>query len=620
MKLSSLSSDTHSSSGRTTVTAMDFQRDLRAQASLFQAFAINFFSLTIIYLLSEAMIWGLSLGLATANLQFFSSVIAMLAVFSLAVGAQLLFNTTESTYTKWLKAKVDFINANLGLAFPIPIVSLNPAEVLPARDIGLIIGNFIITNAFSWVFTFVLALSMLIMAVQGAAPMVYGGSNTSSPAVSLRSTRRSRVRWPGSRTARDSWPGSFMSTKGGSRAGDIPLQERTYRPETVVMAPTHSTTEWIDVSLDSNDIRPVTPRVPNPEPSEPSRLEILQKNHLLPLSLFCFFAIGVPIAATAGDERILDGCMLWFVWLTSVRAQRGFKASRFLPTRTTLKYVIATLMNPVLFTTLFMTGYIRLKGAIHPRADLIEVLRTFRIGTPLYALLTSLVSGDPLSDNPTNWWGAGDAGLSILEVGILLWGFKLFECRKQLFGKVGLVNAIASTLAAVANVYLCTLSASALGLDAPEALAFAARSTTLALAKPAMLAVGGNLAVNAALVVSNGIVGQIFYPFTLDRLGVEKTLDEGSSTDRSTPTNRPRPRTIWAWLKGTRIGEDSLVTLAAGIAIGINGAAMGVAYLYATKSRAAPHAALSMTVFGTVTVILGTMEPFRGVLVAVANI
>jgi len=194
----------------------------------------------------------------------------------------------------------------------------------------------------------------------------------------------------------------------------------------------------MEISLDSEQIRSRTPRQASPAPpARLSRLEILQKNHLLPFSLFCFFAIGVPLAATIGDERVLDGCMLWFVWLTSVRVQRGFKASGFLPTRENLKYIIATLMNPVLFTTLIMTCYIRLKGAIHPRADLIEVLRTFRIGTPLYALLTSLSTGVPLADNPTNWWGAGDAGLSILEVGILLWGFKLFECRAQLFGNTG---------------------------------------------------------------------------------------------------------------------------------------------------------------------------------------
>jgi hypothetical protein len=64
---------------------------------------------------------------------------------------------------------------------------------------------------------------------------------------------------------------------------------------------------------------------------------------------------------------------------------------------------------------------------------------------------------------------------------------------------------------------------------------------------------------------------------------------------------------------------DSPATIAAGITVGINGAAMGVAYLYATKSRAAPYAALAMTVFGVMTVVLTTVDPFKQVLMGLAS-
>jgi putative effector of murein hydrolase len=65
--------------------------------------------------------------------------------------------------------------------------------------------------------------------------------------------------------------------------------------------------------------------------------------------------------------------------------------------------------------------------------------------------------------------------------------------------------------------------------------------------------------------------------------------------------------------------KDTCITIAAGTAIGINGAAMGVSYLYERKSRAAPYAALSMTAFGVMTVVFSSVEPFRGALVKAAS-
>lgn len=53
------------------------------------------------------------------------------------------------------------------------------------------------------------------------------------------------------------------------------------------------------------------------------------------------------------------------------------------------------------------------------------------------------------------------------------------------------------------------------------------------------------------------------------------------------------------------------MTVAAGVAVGTNGAAMGVSHLYETGSQAAPYAVLSMTVFGVITVFI-TVDPFRG--------
>jgi putative effector of murein hydrolase len=145
------------------------------------------------------------------------------------------------------------------------------------------------------------------------------------------------------------------------------------------------------------------------------------------------------------------------------------------------------------------------------------------------------------------------------------------------------------------------------------------------------------------LVVSNGVLGQLLYPFILDKLGVSRyehdemttvsTTHETMMTAESLPTQSPPnnhlaslsvnandtvPFFPLSWHQTTSTA-DSPITVAAGIAIGINGAAMGVSYLYESRSRAAPYAALSMMVFGVMTVVFTTVEPFKSILIGLAN-
>ena len=198
----------------------------------------------------------------------------------------------------------------------------------------------------------------------------------------------------------------------------------------------------------------------------------------------------------------------------------------------------------------------------------------------------------------------------------------MYECQRQLFSLAGLLTVLLATAAAAGNVFLSVLAGSVLGLEAPEALAFAARSTTLALAKPAMVALGGNLGVNAALVVSNGILGQLCYPFVLDKLGVKREDNIGRSSELPASDSKGSRLSLRPLLKTAQLdlasGDDPF-TIAAGITVGINGAAMGVSYLYETKSRAAPYAALAMTVSGVMTVVFTTVEPFKSVVLGLAN-
>ncbi|KAM0546400.1 hypothetical protein ACHAPJ_010867 [Fusarium lateritium] len=557
---------------------------------------LEFGWVVVIYLMSELIIWGLSRALAPVSLEFFSSIFGMILTFCFMAAAYFCCAGVDGIYQRHIKSKVDFINVHLGLGFPIPLVMLNQSDILVGHDIACIIGSFVVTNLASWVMVFALSLLAMTCAARITAQV----------------------------------PDDFC------------------RPQPLNSAPPRVEISWLsDSTLDqvprpmfgrrekmANQSTPGRDAAPSPTASQRSSIALKEPVDVSPLWLFStsnfpllasflgIFLIGAPIAAAANEDRILDGCVLWFVWALTLRLQRKLKTSNICADMSKLKSALVTLMNPVLFTTLFMTAYTRAKAGAYGFDSLPRVLGDFSSGIPLYVLWTSVATGTPLSDGRSPWFGAGDAALSILECGILIWGFKLYECQRQLFSLAGLLTVLLATAAAAGNVFLSVLAGSVLGLEAPEALAFAARSTTLALAKPAMVALGGNLGVNAALVVSNGILGQLCYPFVLDKLGVKREDNIGRSSELPASDSKGSRLSLRPLLKTAQLdlasGDDPF-TIAAGITVGINGAAMGVSYLYETKSRAAPYAALAMTVSGVMTVVFTTVEPFKSVVLGLAN-
>ncbi|EWG44594.1 hypothetical protein FVEG_05613 [Fusarium verticillioides 7600] len=558
---------------------------------------LEFGWVVVVYLMSEVIIWGLSRALAPVHLEFFSSIFGMVLTFCFMAAAYLCFADVDGVYQRHIKSKVDFINVHLGLGFPIPLVMLNQSDILSGRDIACVIGNFVITNLASWAMVF--ALSLLVMScVARMTGLVSDDFCLPQPITGT---------LPRIET---SWLSDSTLDQGQQRM--FGRREKVANPPRAGPDEATSATPSQRSSVVSKDPVPVS-----------QVWHFWMSNFPLIASSLAVFLIGAPVAAATNDDRILDGCVLWFVWVLTLRLQRAFKASQLCPDMPKLKNTIVTLMNPVLFTTLLMAAYTRAKAGAYGYGSIDKVLRDFSGGTPLYVLWTSVATGTPLSDGRSPWFGAGDAALSILECGILIWGFKLYECQRQLFSLAGFLTIILATAAAAGNVFLSVLGGKLVGLNAPAAQAFAARSTTLALAKPAMEALGGNLGVNAALVVSNGILGQLCYPFVLDKLGVRREdrvsrssvniSDSGGRTSRL--SLKPLLRTAQ---KDLPSGDDPF-TISAGITVGINGAAMGVSYLYETRSRAAPYAALAMTVSGVMTVVFTTVEPFKGAVLGLAN-
>ncbi|GAB0134710.1 hypothetical protein EsDP_00003068 [Epichloe bromicola] len=536
--------------------------------------------ISLIYLTSELNIWGLSLALASAQLQYFASILGMALVFSAMTVAGRYLQSCDGLYRRWIKDKVDFINAQLGVGFSVPIIMLD--HMLSMRDVGYIVATSVVTNVVSWTGVFFLALAGL----------------------SLLSAFQSHVSGFVRRHAAETPISCRQEEKGAA----LPAAFHPYESQWKYVTSEDSVATADHQSSSSKDHHHQIMGIePSPTGSsgqhDKSAWYLLKSNGYLSACLVGIIAIGIPLEMALSDSRALDGFTLWLCWIVAVRLQRMVKQAFFLIANVRCRHTLATMINPVLVTTTFMLGYTRLRGFLSQSGSVTNLLESFSSGTPLYSLWTALIRSAPLPDNATYWFGAGDFALSLLECGIVAWGFKLYECRRQLFSISGLAIFFFCSVAAAGNVFLSVLLASALGLDGPEALAFAARSTTLALAKPAVKTLGGNLALNATLVVSNGIIGQLLYPILLEKLSIpasDQSTNKEQDPERDAMTDTPR-------------------TVAAGTAIGINGAAMGVSYLYEVNSRAAPYAALSMTIFGVMTVAFTTLEPFKRVVQALST-
>ena len=351
-----------------------------------------------------------------------------------------------------------------------------------------------------------------------------------------------------------------------------------------------------------------------------------KRNPILCLSLLAIPTVAVPAALVAGEDTPFDTFLLVFLWTGTLAAQSSIECAGCLRPFRRRRSLLATLLNAVLWTSLGMIAYVVAKSAVK-RTSVEAVLDDFATGTTL---------ADVMRARPAAGLGAGDVAVSVLDAGIVSWGLRLFECRRQLLSVAGLATLLVGTAAALGNVVCGPLLVGAMGLrPAARCLAFAARSVTLALAGPAMARLDGDVGLNAAMVVLNGILFQmgmgagvasavvrIWNRLRRGRAGPEAGRDVEKNRPRDRPRERPRipARRV---TRGEGTAEDASEanrpecrTVAVGVAVGINAAAMGAAYLYETGDRAAPYAAVSMTAFGVMTVVFTTIRPLAAWLVA----
>ncbi|KAL3425018.1 Plastidal glycolate/glycerate translocator 1, chloroplastic [Phlyctema vagabunda] len=221
-------------------------------------------------------------------------------------------------------------------------------------------------------------------------------------------------------------------------------------------------------------------------------------------------------------------------------------------------------LHPVLVSSLITCLGIWVLGLIKGDS-LHDVLGDYKTGTKY----TQLWHGKTNLRAP----GAGDIFSSVLDASIVALSLPMFQYRKELqrhFFAIVIPNVAVS----IASLFGYPAVCYAIGISSTRSLSFAARSLTLALATPAVSNLGGDLNTIAALTIMSGILGVLVGSKLLELL---------------------------------RIPEDDYVTR--GVTLGGSSSAIATALLLVTDPRAAALSSLSMSLFGTITIILTSVPP-----------
>lgn len=122
--------------------------------------------------------------------------------------------------------------------------------------------------------------------------------------------------------------------------------------------------------------------------------------------------------------------------------------------------------------------------------------------------------------------GGGDALMSLLGLVIISFGFRVYtqrETMKRHFPEI----VGATILSSIFSLFSTAFAAKAIGLSAGLARALVPRSVTVALALPIAQGLEAPLAITAAAVLLQGILGANFGPGLMTRFGVKDTIARG---------------------------------------------------------------------------------------------
>ncbi|KAK3357980.1 hypothetical protein B0T25DRAFT_622561 [Lasiosphaeria hispida] len=520
----------------------------------------------VIALLAQLLIAGIQYLLSEKNVDFPPSILAMAIVFSVFLVCGRILPGVELFYQRHLRQPADLLNRHMSIGFTIPFVMICRSQLASPRTIGLIIACFILTGVLNTFSAYALSLPL-----QGLM-----------------------VRWDKRFCDRRTSKEEGLSERRADRKSEG--QNKLFHEFSSILS---SVSVGLDPEVASEKKPQQSPDVTDTASAEPptkrARLLSFALDHpMLLLSWTLALVLGVPLRLASPTTTILSTTLLSAIWLTTLTLQSHLKTTTSLPPA--LRTLLSALTNAVLCTSLALIAFAFTESALSHQ-PLPAVLATLQTNTTLSDLILSAAANPK---RPMMAMAAGDITLSILNAGLVSWGLKLYEYRAQLLSRAGLTVFSVSSLLALGNVALGPPFARAVGLGpAARDLAFAARSVTLALGSPVMAMLGGDSGLNAAMVVVSGIVFQMGLGFGVGGW-MERVADGVDVEARGEEA---------ATAACCRDHTDDPRTVAAGVTIGINAAAMGTAYLYEVKSEAAPYSALSMMALGIMTVVFSTIQP-----------
>ncbi|KAK4244784.1 hypothetical protein C7999DRAFT_16985 [Corynascus novoguineensis] len=473
----------------------------------------------------------------------------------------------------------------MSIGFTIPVVMLSHGSVPDPRSAGMIILCFLITGLLNTIFAYFFAFTVQCLMVRYYK--AFWETGRQADAEKGQEQHTPRLPTPANPLCKGSPTGSSLTMR-------------------------------LDCSTESSEADEPTPQHATDLQSRRSPLQDALRswaldNPVLLLSWFLTLSIGLPLRYCSRNDVILATFLIFSTWLTTLAIQAAITRTNHLPPH--LRTILSGLLNPVLCTSLAMIAYVFIDADLSHR-PLSVMLDTLQTHTPLSSLLVrpanmnTTTTAVPQAPLEVKRMAAGDIATTLLNSGLVAWGLKLYAHRAHLFSRGGLAVVAVSSCLALANLAGGPLLArAALGVTSPlpVALAFAARSVTIALADPVMGILGGDGGLNAAMVVAGGIVYQIGLGLGVGRWLEAVVVEERSGTQGADGGGQVQGAKTAAVTGQQRANDPRVV--AAGVTVGANAAAMGTAYLYEARSEAAPHAALSMIALGVMTVVFSSIPP-----------
>ncbi|ETS85631.1 hypothetical protein PFICI_03656 [Pestalotiopsis fici W106-1] len=370
-----------------------------------------------------------------------------------------------------------------------------------------------------------------------------------------------------------------------------PTPQPTRRSSQVGKLPTNILTSESFVSLDTALLETTL------------RLAFVVQTAPLWISLLLAIIIGVPVYLTTKYDMPLEAFCFTFLWIVAVHLQRFVKSWKRLELRRRWRLALAVALNPVLITALLCSIYFWVKSALTGR-QIGDMLIDFKHHRSWADIVVNLSEGGQFAQNV----GAGDLANALLDAGIVSLGFKMFEYRRELWASFTIVFTTCLIFATL-NVFVNLIFAVAIGLQPADALAFCARNVTIALGVPAVQHLGGSITMMSTLVTFSGLIFQMTGDFLFAWFRINDSVVAPNSiisSDSETSSQEEQSQ-----------GSEGKI-IAAGITVGINAAAMGTSHLIERDSRCSAYSALSMTIFGVMTVALTAVPAIKDELVFLA--